>query len=218
MTIDETTRPPWRWDVHVEAAVRRLPGWGRVAIPALGVGIAGAAVVMAVASALLGLSLSDDGLVVIPATCLVSAVTALVAGRGVRRYPFASAFVFGGLLVLCVQAYAERWFGAKIPASVGLLVCATLTASSLVEGAARRLAVAAESTVRATVLRSVLTSVCLLVLAYLLRFAFPSLHLRAEEVPVIALFGLFVTAPPLEVSKAALLHRLKAEAARDEEA
>lgn len=214
LAIDDSTRPPFRIAPLAEAFLRKLPGRSRALALPVAWGLLGPMLALAVARLVFGLPLHDEIVAVIFACGLGSSLVAAALGPAVRRRPGLMAALF----FLLATAAAQFVAGSPVNYVQGTLyiTLGTIAASALTEllvGPLRghpRL-----GTLAAAAIRGILTTA--LVFLYFCITTVLILHLSIrgsfEGMFVFSLLGLFVAGAPLEMSKSALVHRLKKEAA-----
>ena len=222
LAIDEQTVPPWRIEPYIEIFIRRLPTWGRAYIPPVSLGFVGAATVYGLGVIAFG---QPPGLRVasILMVCggLMSFLAAILAPI-IKKAPLLVAAFFGSLGTFLFYLLNETRRVRSIADIVGIsfIVAAAIFATSLVEKVLGPLKDFQErgSTTKG-VIRGLLTMFLLFLYFLFNQFSLsPFPKFRLNDWPLIfSVFGLFVACPPMELSKSALMHRLKAEAAREAE-
>ena len=222
LAIDEQTSPPWRIEPYLESFIRRLPTWGRAYIPPISLGFVGAATVYGLGVFVFGQP-AQTRVAFILMICggLMSFLATLLAPI-IKKAPLLVAAFFGSLGSFLFFLLNETRRVRSVADIVGIsfIVAAAIFATSLVEKILGPLTDFQErGTTSKGVVRGLLT-MFLLFLYFLFNqymlTAFPKF--RLNDWPLIfSVFGLFVACPPMELSKSALMHRLKAEAAREAE-
>lgn len=224
MVIAEGTKPPFRLAPVVEAAVRRLPRWGRSLVPLVVIGLGGAAAVIGVGSWVFGSLPHPQGMLTLAGICIACSLLAGLMADVLRRWPLTVAALSYGLGALVMNLTEAPGEPGRTLVFGSFLVSLVLGSLGLVEAVLGRRWVRAVFSPAVRGLGRGLATMGVLVLIFLglqvynggrLSGLFSTRHLA--EAVVFALMGLSVTAPPLALSSSALMHRLKAEAAREAE-
>lgn len=212
--IHEGTRAPLAVRPYAEGAVRALVRWGKLVVPAGGAAGVGSFLLFLVYRAVTGIPFDPRFLGVFLLCGVGNAVLAVPLGGTIRRHATVVAWVTAvastGLYalsrVLDMTAMADaRALAVGLSVILGMLfgnaLAERLTAPWRFEGGIRPWL--------AGVVRPPLTGSFLFLLLVLLTAVFgpgPLEHF-IPEVAVVSLLGLFVAAPPLELSKSAAVRR-----------
>ena len=222
LAIDEATTPPWRIEPYLESFIRKLPTWGRAFIPPISLGLVGAATVYGLGVFVFGQPAGTRVATILMICGGLMSFLAALLGPLIQKAPLTIAAFFAtlGTFFFYILNVARMFRSISDILGVGFIVAAAIFASSLVERLIGPLKALQErdSTTRGVV-RGLATMVFLFFYFVINQlFLSPYPHFRLNDWPLIfSVFGLFVACPPLELSKSALMHRLKAEAAREAE-
>ena len=211
--IDDSTRIPFDITPYVESLARRLPTWGRRLVPATGMGVTGSLIVSALYFTLINMPFELTMQLIFLGMGFFYSIISVPLGSLIRRNPEKVAVTFGIISTVFYNLSRRAFYTER-----AILVATAVTAAMMLcNGIAERLT--APYRLRRSpgplvlgVVRSVMTAVFLFIFLSLLTMISGPWPLSQYifEIGIVSLLGLFVAAPPLEVSKSALLKRLEA--------
>ena len=212
VAIDETTRAPITFKPYIEAIMRTLPRWGRMVIPATSLGLAGSLAVCGLYFTLTPMPFSWILTTIFLGTGLGYSLMAVPMGGVIRRHSTRVAQVFAGIATGLY--YLSRSFDGNMRA---VLVASSVMLSMMLANAiAERLTapyrlLPSPGPVTMAVLRAILTGVLLFgFLVFLTTLLGPHpVSTFIAEIACVSVLGFFVAAPPLELSKSAMIKHMQ---------
>jgi hypothetical protein len=217
--IDDTTSVPVSFAPYIEALTRKIPKWGKRLVPATAVGVSGSVVVSALYFTLIGMPFDMTMQLIFLGMGFFYSLISVPMGALIKRHPERVSIVFGIISSVFYIASRSAFYTQR-----AVLVATAVTAAMMFcNGLAERITAPYKFTrkpgpVAMGVIRSILTAVFLFLFLSLLTFIkgpWPVSSYLAE-IAIVSLLGLFVAAPPLEISKSAMLKRLEAGGDEDD--